>query len=384
MEAVDLKTVVERMHALGLRQWLLEELTESFEVARKGKRHTYDEHSFDVNWGYNIITLCDSILERRYEVSPSIVFVIFDPMVREIFAATFRDRIVHHFLYRMQGGWWDRHFINDSYSCRVGKGTLYAQKRVQQMMRKVSVNCTGPAWVMKMDIKGYFMSLPRLKLCEKVRWGIERQFACVEKDPMGRQLKQICEYLWEKVLMDDPTVNARRRGEWWHWNDDVLPASKSLFAQPPGYGLPIGNVTSQLASNIYMDEFDRFVRYDLGYKYYGRYVDDFVIVDTDKKRMIADVPKMEEFLRTRLQLTLHPKKRYIQDVRKGVNFVGAEIYPKHIHPGRRLMSKFPAALEKLLAGEGDIDTVESYVGLMRHVDAERYIAKVIDRLNVGE
>ena len=107
----------------GVRRWLLIKLTQAFQEARKGKIKTCDEHTFEQHWVENIVSLRNSILEYRYKPSASVTFVIFDPMVREIFAAPFRDRVVHHFLYNMQAGWWDRRFIYDSYSCRIGKGT---------------------------------------------------------------------------------------------------------------------------------------------------------------------------------------------------------------------------------------------------------------------
>ncbi|MBQ3445676.1 hypothetical protein IJG29_03060 [Candidatus Saccharibacteria bacterium] len=380
MKPVDLEMIVQEIHKVGLSQWLLVELTRAFEVARKNKCGTKDEHGFELNWAENIVVLRDAVLQRHYEVSPSIVFVIFDPMVREIFAASFRDRVVHHFLYHMQGGWWDRHFIDDSYSCRVGKGVDYARTRAQTMLRRALAEARDKhtvAWVGKYDIKGYFMSLPRKRLYEKVLWGLERQFACVMDDPMGRQLYAICSYLWEKVIFDDPTMHAKKRGPKENWNPDVLPPTKSLYYQLPGYGLPIGNVTSQLASNIYMDEFDRYMKYELGYKHYGRYVDDFVVVGCDKEKMLSDVAKMEKFLIDSLELTLHVKKRYFQQASKGVEFVGAKIYARSIAPGRRMRAKFPSELEKLIAGKGNIDTVVSYLGLMRHIDAESFICKYL-------
>lgn len=275
----------------------------------------------------------------------------------------------------------DHRFICDSYSCRVGKGTLYGIQRAQKMIQQVTDNYTREAWGAKFDIRGYFMSLPRRKLYERIHWGLELQFAQVMDDPMGRQLFAICDYLWEKVLMDDPVKKAWRRGARWHWNLEVMPARKSLYCQPEGYGLPIGNVTSQVASNIYLDAFDRFVKFELGYKYYGRYVDDFILMvpDSDKKRLLADVSRMEKFLKEELELTLHPNKRYLQDINKGINFIGARVYPHCVFPSDRLQARFPLALQELVAGEGDLDTVISYLGLMKHLDAEKYINRILQR-----
>jgi len=368
------------MHRLGLKKWLLVALTEAFETARKGKLRSFDEHSFDVNWMQNLVKLRDAVLAWRYEPGASVAFVVFDPMVREIFAAPFKDRVIHHFLYALQAPWWDAHFIYDSYSCRVGKGTLMGIYRAQRMMQQVTRNFTQDAIVSKMDVSGCFMSFPRKGLLGRVEWGLERQFAEVMDDPMGRQLYYICKYLWGKVLLDDPTKKAWRRGPRWHWDPKVLPTRKSLFCQPEGYGLPIGNVTSQLASNIYLDKLDRFVKFNLGYKYYGRYVDDFLrmVSIREKSKLLADVKKIEEFLKSEMGLTLHPDKKYCQSVYKGVSFIGARIYPHSVYPSDRLQARFRAALRDLVGGEGSLESVQSYLGLMEHLQAEDYIDDVME------
>lgn len=370
------------MNRLGLRRWLLLALTEAFETARKGKLKSFDEHSFEVNWMQNMTRLRDAILERRYEPGASVAFVVFDPMVREIFAAPFMDRIVHHLLYGLQAGWWDQRFIYDSYSCRVDKGTLMGIYRVERMMREATNNYTEDAWLIKNDVSGCFMSFPRRGMFDRVEWGLVRQFDEVMGDSMGRQLFQICDYLWEKVLLDDPTKKAWRRGPRWHWNPEVLPPRKSLFCQPEGYGLPIGNVTSQLASNIYMDKLDRFLKFDMGYKWAARYVDDFLrmVRACDKEKLLKDTPIIAEFLKREMGMTMHPKKQYCQSVWKGVSFIGARIYPRSICPSDRLQARYKAALSNLIAGEGSLESLQSYLGLMEHMDAADFINDVLEQM----
>lgn len=173
---------------VGLNRWLLDALVVAFEDARKNKLKTHDEHKFEVNWMRNIVRLRDTILAESYRPGGSVAFVVSKPKVREIFAAPFRDRVVHHFLFDMQAGWWDRRFIQDSYSCRKGKGTLYGIKRAQGKMRAVTNNFTEDAYVFKFDIKGYFMSLSREKLYERVKWGLDRQFEKYINDPIGYQI----------------------------------------------------------------------------------------------------------------------------------------------------------------------------------------------------
>ena len=382
MKPIELEKAVEKVKQVGIRQWLLEELTRAFEDARKGKLKTYDEHHFEQNWIKNIILLRDAVVERRYEPSPSVAFVIFKPMVREIFAAPFRDRVIHHFLYNMQAGWWDRRFLYDSYSCRVGKGTLFGIQRAQKMMWRASENFTKEAYVIKLDIRGYFMSLPRQKLYERIKWGLDRQFADVIDDPVGYKIYKICDYLWRMIIFDDPASKAWKRGPRDNWNPAVLPPEKSLFTQEPGYGVVIGNLTSQLVSNIYLGQLDRFIYFDLGYKYYGRYVDDFYIMVPEEQYAQAkeDVAVIEKYLREELGLIMHKKKRYYQNVKKGMSFLGARVYPHCLYPSDRLQKNFRRAALEMMQGFKNVESIVSYMGIMTHLDANNYIRTVFEEM----
>lgn len=371
------------METVGIRQWLLEVLAEAFTDARKGKLATFDEHKFEQNWTKNVLALREEILARTYEPGASVAFVIFEPMVREIFAAPFRDRLIHHFLYNMQAGWWDNRFIYDSYSCRVGKGTLFGIKRVQRFMRVASEDFTKKAYVLKSDIQGYFMSLPRHGLYDEVKWGLDRQFEKYMERPMGYELYKICDFLWQKVLFDDPVRKAKKRGPLEYWDPKILPARKSLFQQPPGKGIVIGNLTSQLASNIYLNRLDRYIKYDLGYECYGRYVDDFIQVVPEERYEQAkkDWRKIEDFLAEELKLKLHPKKRYCQEINKGICFLGARIYPHCLYPSDRLQGKFKMAVEELGNGRKDMNSLVSYLGLMKHLDGGKLIRQHLKNLD---
>lgn len=372
--------------ALGLRRWLIHELTDAFIDARKNKIKTFNEHQYEVNWQENIIKLTDAILERHYRPSPSISFIIYDPMVREIFAAPFVDRVVHHFLYNLSGDWWDHRFIYDSYSCRVGKGTLFGIERIQRMMQAATDNCTKPAYVLKNDIKGYFMSLPRIKVYDRVKWGLDQQFGDSLVHDENYQVYRLCDFLWRQILLDDPVRKSRRRGPLSNWDD--LPKEKSLYNRAPGEGIVIGNQTSQLASNIYLDQLDRFAKFDLNYKWYGRYVDDFIriVKEADYARALADTPKIRDFLYHELSLTMHPKKYYVQSVYKGVSFLGARIYPRSLVPSNRLQSKFKRAIKDFVDTAGRDpkarETLISYFGLLRHLNADKFVGKTLDQYDL--
>ncbi|MCL2094870.1 RNA-directed DNA polymerase [Candidatus Saccharibacteria bacterium] len=336
---------------------LATKLMEAFVEARKNKRNTYNEWAFEKYALLYIWDLVHEINNRTYRPGSSRAFIIRDPVIREIFAADFRDRLVHHLLFNMTADWWQRHFIYDSYACQKGKGTLFGVRRMYKAMAKASKNFKSEVWVCKLDLQGYFMSLPRTKIYERALWGLGQQY---EKDSLEYSL---CKFLWKVVIFDDPTKNVRIKGSLEEWND--LPDSKSLFYAPKGCGIVIGNLTSQLLSNIYMDVVDRFIVFDLGCKYYGRYVDDFWMMG-EKDELLAHVDKIRDYVAS-LGLKLHPKKVHLQPAERGVSFLGAVIYPHRIVPGKRIKAGINRATAKLVADEeGAWDTLQSYLGLSMH------------------
>ena len=154
-----------------------------------------------------------------------------------------------------------------------------------------------------------------------------------------------------------------------------------MFTQPPGQGIVIGNLTSQLVSNIYLDMLDRYIFYDLGYKNYGRYVDDFFIMVPEEEyvRLKGDIPKIEDFLKKELNLTLHKKKRYYQEVKKGMSFLGARVYPHCLYPSDRLQKKFNRAAIEFMYGYKDVESIVSYLGIMLHLDAGKLKRRVFEK-----
>lgn len=337
--------------------------------ARKGgKRRTADEHRFELNADANLKILRKAILNKTYLPSRSRAHIIHNPVIREIFAASFIDRVVHHLLFGSVYEWWDRHLIDDAYSCRLGKGTKYGIERLDYHIRSASKNYKEKVWVLKLDIQGYFMSLPRKKLYERAIWGLERQFNGREDSKEFELLK----YLWFVIIFDDPTHGAKKVGDLEGWRR--LPASKSLFKQLAGVGIVIGNLTSQLLSNIYLDQLDRFIMYKLGYKHYGRYVDDFYIVVTKDQlpQLKRDIKAIERFLKT-LGLTLHPRKRMLQESSKGVPFLGVVVYHNHIVPGKRMMKNAKKAFREVEAGMRGQESVISYMGHMKHMNSKEFL-----------
>lgn len=355
-------------------RFLMELYVAYIEARRGGKRNTFDEHKFEVNELENLINLRDTILDGTYAPSRGTAHIIHNPVIREIFAAAFRDRIVHHWMYDVVYDWWDQHFIFDSYSCREGKGTKQGIERLAHHIQSASNNYTKKVWVIKLDIQGYFMSLPREKLYERAMWGLNRQF----EGDYGKKY-EIMRFLWAQTILDDPCRGVKRKG--WPYDWAPLPDSKSLFKQQPGVGIVIGNLTSQLLSNIYLDQLDRYVVYDLGWEHYGRYVDDFYIVvdEDDLPRAKQDIKKIEDYLK-RLGLTLHPKKRSIQPADRGVAFLGGVVYPGRIFPGKRLIKNTEAAFYDVVIGKRDVESVASYLGHHKYFRSDKLLREIFDEM----
>lgn len=363
--------------ASSFSNYLQEKLFIAYKEARRGKRNTKDEQKFELNADENLMLLRRDMMDRTYYPSRSTAHIIHNPVIREIFAAPFRDRVVHHYVYDLVYDWWDRRFIYDSYSCREGKGTLMGIRRMDYHIRSASRNYAEKVYILKLDIQGYFMSLPRKELFKRALLGLERQYGGRLDSPEFKLLK----FLWHRIIFDDPVRGVKKKGRLSDWN--LLPDNKSLFCQEPGVGIVIGNLTSQLLSNIYLDALDRFIVHDLGYKHYGRYVDDFYIVvrDNELPQLMRDVGAIDEYLKI-MKLTLHPHKRLLTTAERGVPFLGAMIHKGYILPGERLKRNFRKACREVQAGEKEIETLVSYLGHTKHFDNIMFLADEFERIGL--
>ncbi len=352
--------------------WLRYQLWKAYKEARRGKRRTEDEYRFEQHDIENINLLTKLILSGEYHPSAGVAFIVEEPVKREIFAAPFVDRVIHHFLFNMVNEWWDNRLIYNSFSCRKGKGTMFGYQRLARDIRSVSENYTKKTWVIKLDLKGYFMSLPRDGLFERIVWGLRRQYK------NGGPQYQLLKYLWKEVIFDNPTIGVKKRKPLSAW--DGLPDDKSLFYTPEGIGIVIGNLSSQLLSNIYLDQLDRFVTMQLGYKNYGRYVDDFYIVVRDGpefKQAKADIEAIRKYA-LGLRLKLHPRKIYIQEASKGVAYLGVVVYPHRNVPGKRFKRNFYRAATAYVTGHNRPESVISYFGQCKHLAGRKLCNEVYD------
>jgi len=256
----------------------------------RGKRERLDIAEFSLYLTDNIFMLHTELVGKIYRHGFYQEFKISDPKPRVIHKAIVRDRLLHHAIYRILYPYFDRLFISDSYSCRRKKGTHRAINQLRKYGRKVSANNTRTAWILKCDIRKFFANIDHAILKEILQKHIK------DKNIM---------WLLSEII-------------------DSFCANGNF-----GVGLPLGNLTSQLLVNIYMNEFDQFAKRKFKLKYYIRYADDFVILSQDKSYLENQLPKISEFLENRLKLRLHPDKVFIKTLASGVDFLGWVHFPHH-------------------------------------------------------
>lgn len=364
---------------------LLDTLFQAYFDVRKGKRNTVNQLRYELDMEHELLELYEDIVSRRYEPSRSICFMLTElDIKREIFGANFRDRIVHRLIYDQIAPLFERTFIADSYSCRKAMGTLYAIRRLDHHIRSCSRNYSRPCWVLKLDIQGYFFAIDRKILYDMLRSCLDAHWAayCAAQPP-GRYMmeKDMLLYLLYQVIFADATQNCIVRGSQKEWAS--FPSSKSLFHAAPGCGLPIGNLTSQLFSNIYMNRFDQYVKRELKMRHYGRYVDDFYFVHEDAGYLKSLIPVIRDFLREELHLTLHPNKIHLQRADRGVLFVGGYVKPGRIYPSHRVVSRFRQMLDanrtrcRKQQAPKFAASINSYLGVMKHFRCYRCRRRII-------
>jgi len=321
---------------------LLRDLHKAYYDARRHKRNKHYQKVYESRLELNLKELCDELWNREYKPRPSSCFIISDPKKREVFAAEFRDRIVHHLYYNYTYQMLERTFIADSYSCIKGRGTHFGIKRLEKHILQESQNYTEECYVLKMDISGYFMNINREKLLEICMRRLRKMMTHRVSKHDVVTWQEVTDmdfvfYLTREIILLDPTVDCRIVGDKSDW--DTLPYNKSLFHSAKGCGLPIGNLTSQLFSNVYLGELDDYMKRILHCRHYGRYVDDFYVVSADKDWLHSIVNEAKSFLEDVLGLTLHKGKLMICNVRQGIEFLGAYLKPYRRYVSNKTLSR---------------------------------------------
>ncbi len=349
----------------------LEKLYLAYNECKKGKKNTINALNFEINREKNILNLLYDLQSHSYEIARHICFIIKSPTVREIFAADFRDRIVHHLLYNELYDIFDKSFIFSSFANRRGKGTHGAVDYLRKNIREIS--CPNNSFYLKLDISSFFRSINKQILYDLIEKRINKQFSFSG----DRDWLQDILWLTRKIVFHDPCKNFIYRGD--PDLKKLIPKNKSLFYSN-GNGLPIGNLTSQFFANIYLNELDHFVKDELCCDRYLRYVDDFIILDTNKNNLRLLVPVIDNFLKTRLNLRINSKKICLQDVRIGIDFLGYFIKPTHTLVKNKVVSRFKKQIyyinKKNLSINYKISMINSYFGHFIHANSfnlRRYI-----------
>jgi hypothetical protein len=287
-----------------------DQLVQAYLDCRQHKRNSSSCQAFESHLERNLCDLYEELISGSYQPGRSICFVITRPKPREVWAAEFRDRIVHHLLYNHIAPRFIAGFVAGSSACIPGRGTLYAAQRLEHGIRSITQNWSLPAFHLKMDLANFFVAIDKHVLLG--------QLAAKVHEPFWLELTRT-------VLLHDPRNNVEVRGS--HALLARVPQHKSLFNAPADTGLPIGNLSSQFFANVHLNLLDQFCVHQLKAKHYVRYVDDFILLDTSAQRLNAAHDRIAEFLPERLGARLNPKKTILQPVGRGVDFVGHVIKP---------------------------------------------------------
>lgn len=365
------------------REQLLFDLYIAYYDAARHKHKMAYVQKFERDLRQNLDELCDDLLNHRYHAQPSKCFVIDYPKKREVFAAMFRDRIVHHLYFRYTHQMFECTFIADSYSCIEGRGTHYGVDRLRQHIRQASLNWSQPCYAMNLDIRGYFMHINREKLLriatDSLRTMATHKVGMTDEVPIPsgvlltpatrwRDIRDMRFILWltEQIVMLDPMENCIIVGDESDW--DGMDHAKCMRYVQPGLGLPIGNLTSQLYSNVDMNPFDQFVKRDILCEHYGRYVDDSAMVDACREWLLEQVPKVREFLADELGLQLHMGKLHVREVSQGVEFLGAFVKPYRDYISNKTLARIEQNVKNI--DLRDIEhaeaSINSYLGVLSH------------------
>lgn len=322
-----------------------ENLLLAFRKARKGKRSRPEVARFDLDLERELLALQSELRNRRYRPGAYRLFTIYERKPRQIAAAPFRDRVVHHALLNLVEPLLDRCFIHDSYACRPGKGVHRAVDRYQVWARRY-------AYSLKLDVARYFPSIDH----DILKCQLRRHL----KDPgVLRLFDLIIDF--SPLFPDEPVT--------YFPGDDLLtPLARRT-------GIPIGNLTSQFLANLYLNELDHFVKQELRAPAYLRYVDDLVLLSDNKTDLHAWRGAIEERMRS-LRLRIHPGKANIFRVRDGVDVLGYRVFPGYRllrndngHRFARRLRAFAAGYRRGILDWPDFDpSVRSWIGHASQAD----------------
>jgi retron-type reverse transcriptase len=327
-----------------------EHLFRAWDEFKSNKRNKADVQVFEKDLERNIFELSRDLKAKTYRHGAYTGFYIYDPKRRHIHKATVRDRVLHHAIFKVLNEIFEPTFIPHSFSCRIGKGTHKGVQALSNMVRKASRNYTSPCIALKCDIRKFFDSIDHQVLLSILRKRIKDQDLI---------------WLLEEIV---GSFNGSR---------------SDLFSQR---GVPIGNLTSQIFANIYMNEFDQFIKHELKAQYYARYTDDFVILGHSEVILRNQLDRINSFLQLNLALELHPQKVIFRQYHQGIDFLGYVVFPHHVlvraKTRKRVFSKLRNKVRDFKSGVISEETLnqslQSYLGVLANADAYELKAHLLN------
>ncbi|MBQ7483878.1 MAG: hypothetical protein IJT89_07500 [Bacteroidaceae bacterium] len=341
-----------------VNQYSYSDIYRAYLDCRRRKRSTLIATAYETRHEFRLMDLLEQINSGRYEIGSTRAFVVTWPKAREVWAARFADRIVHHLICNDIASFFNDRLIEDTFACIKGRGTLAASNRVSHFARSITQNWNKKAWVLQIDIANYFVSISRA-----IMWELLKKH--IGTDSLTAKLTKM-------IVFNDPTKNVIIKP---NTDFSIVPRHKSLWHCKKGYGLPIGNLTSQVFANVYLDGLDKYVKHTLKCKYYARYVDDAILMSKDREQLYDWRDKIDAWLKANRELHLHPNKVRIAPVADGIDFVGKVIRPFSMTPRAMTIGSARAVaiqLQKNPLDKGLLHSINSYLGLSRHCDSYRF------------
>jgi hypothetical protein len=312
----------------------LDEVIEAYFSCRENKRGKESALHFELNLEENLVDLYRELIDGTYEIGASLCFVVKKPRTREIWAASFRDRVVHHIIYNRLHEEFNRSFVDDSCACIPNRGTAYGIKRLEKHIRSFTNNWNEDYYYLKCDLSNFFVSIDK-----SILWSLLEK-----KLTKGSWVTEMTKMVLFHDPRDDVVFNSSV------WEMEEVPERKRLLLAPPNKGLPIGNLTSQFFANVLLDYLDKHIKHKLKVSKYIRYVDDFIILGKDVEYLKNIHKEIQPVLKV-LGVSLNDSKTVLQPIKRGVSFVGQTVYPFRRVPLRRTYLKCVYNIENDLVSD---------------------------------
>lgn len=281
------------------------DLVIAYKNCRIHKRSGPSQLRFESRLGVNLSLLFDEIIGDDYHPLPAKRFIVTDPKPREIFAANFRDRIVHHLVVSQLTPIWEKKFIHSSFACLTGKGPYGAIKFSQQKVRQLSRGGMIPVWVLQLDIEKFFITINRKILC-----------SLLSNHCNHPKLLHLIKVIYEH----DARIETKQGKNL--ISPNLISPGKSWFHQSPEQGIPIGNLTSQFGANVYLTALDHFIQRELKPMSYIRYMDDLLLLDTDPRKLSAMANPIDQWLSYHRNQQLNKNKTHLVPLSDGITYLG--------------------------------------------------------------